>query len=74
MSHPTPDQERRQSKELIPCPHCDGDGEEPGAPIGVDWTDEDTACHLCGGRGRVQPDVAEQYRLDTTDSEETPHG
>ena len=32
----------------VSCPHCDGDGEEPGAP---QRPDEKVLCSECGGKG-----------------------
>lgn len=38
-----------------PCPRCEGEGEEPGAPEEPDGT---CRCLLCAGRGRVPLGVA----------------
>lgn len=46
------------SDPYVICPHCDGDGEEPGAPMDVDG---DWICTLCDGSGRVRQSVAEEY-------------
>lgn len=46
---------------LVVCPHCLGDGEEPGAPI----DDLGTAiCTLCNGSGEVPESIAIEYEND----------
>jgi hypothetical protein len=46
----------------VTCPHCDGDGEEPGAPIS---TEEVAVCNLCLGSGVVTEKAAKKYREES---------
>lgn len=43
------------------CFHCDGDGEEPGAP---DYDDGRLNCFVCDGKGRLGPRKALAYMRD----------
>lgn len=44
---------------LVVCPRCEGEGEEPGAPIDLELG---TAfCTLCHGGGEVRKCVADRY-------------
>ena len=43
-------------KSALQCPRCEGDGEEPGAP--VDLEDGVALCGLCHGKGYVTLRVA----------------
>ena len=38
------------------CPHCDGSGEEPGAPVSL--TDGKALCGDCKGTGKFSPKVS----------------
>lgn len=49
---------------LVTCPHCDGYGEEPGAPSEADGV---FLCCLCGGKGEVTHIVAEDYQEEQQD-------
>ncbi len=40
------------------CPHCGGDGEEPGAPVDPNLV---AVCMLCKGKGVVTAKTAKQY-------------
>lgn len=42
------------------CPRCDGEGEEPGAPI--DLKSGTALCDLCHGRREVTAKQAKQYQ------------
>jgi len=47
------------ARNMVECPHCEGDGEEPGAawdPVaGI------PACCVCNGRGQVTQEIATAY-------------
>lgn len=45
----------------IICPRCEGDGEEPGAPLDLDgvWL-----CSCCNGEGEVTEKQAQEYLED----------
>jgi DnaJ-class molecular chaperone len=44
--------------EVVVCPRCGGDGEEPGAPVSLD---EVWLCSLCDGKGAVPPEKAAAF-------------
>jgi len=44
----------------VTCPHCEGDGEEPGAPVSPM---EVVLCDLCGGAGEVSEAKARRYKI-----------
>lgn len=46
------------TKDVV-CPHCEGCGEEPGAPI--DLKHGLAICTLCDGDGYVDEATAEEY-------------
>jgi DnaJ-class molecular chaperone len=46
----------------IECPRCDGDGEEPGAP--VDLVDGTALCGLCDGHGMVSQARVREYERE----------
>ena len=46
----------------VTCPHCDGDCEEPGAPLDFEGT---WMCRVCHGAGTVSLTVAHKYEKDT---------
>jgi DnaJ-class molecular chaperone len=52
---------------VVDCPRCDGDGEEPGAPVDPC---EIALCDLCGGKGEVLKEVATRYLQDEAEGEE----
>jgi len=49
---------KTKQPERVTCPHCAGDGEEPGAPVEPDgvWL-----CVLCGGMGLVTEAAAQRW-------------
>ena len=42
----------------VTCPHCDGDGEEPGAPLDLEGQQ---MCSICHGEGKVSVIKAHRY-------------
>lgn len=44
---------------LVTCPRCNGDGEEPGAPIDLELGT--ALCNLCHGKREVRKYVADRY-------------
>ena len=50
------------------CPRCDGEGDEPGAP--VDWKEGRAICEFCLGSGVVSPERSQEYAIEMEDFEE----
>jgi DnaJ-class molecular chaperone len=49
---------------MVTCPHCNGDGEEPGAPVDLDGV---YLCTLCRGSGEVSQRKADTYSEESED-------
>ena len=41
----------KKSRGLVDCPRCEGVGEEPGAPVDMEYGN--ALCSCCKGTGRV---------------------
>lgn len=61
----SPHSKRRRYDVKVKCPRCDGDGEEPGAPIEDDGSV--ALCALCGGKSFVPARTREEYLAEQSD-------
>lgn len=53
------EREKERRQEQITCPRCNGDGEEPGAPVS---TEGKATCDLCDGQGTASRSLVEDYQ------------